>query len=137
MRIPGWLRACCLVIVMSLILSPGGNAAEGGTEQYLIKLQPIPRLVKPENWTEQDNQLVADHFQRLQRLHAEGRVILAGRTLNHDDSAFGIVILEAASEAEARKLMEGDPAVKGGIMTARLFPYRVALIRDGDGGQRP
>ncbi|NLL89375.1 MAG: hypothetical protein GX228_10760 [Firmicutes bacterium] len=43
--------------------------------------------------------------------------------------AFGVVIFEADSEEEARFLMETDPAVEEGIMTAELFPYRVALWR--------
>ena len=63
-------------------------------------------------------------------MHKEGRVILAGRTLNESDpSQFGVVIFEAESEDEARKVMEADDAVKEQIMTAQLFPFSVALIR--------
>ena len=54
----------------------------------------------------------------------------AGRTLIMDSSGFGIVILEVDSEEEATSLMESDPAIKEGIMTATLFPYRVALIKN-------
>jgi uncharacterized protein YciI len=61
---------------------------------------------------------------------AEGVVILAGRTLNGDDSTFGIVIFNAGSEEEARRIMESDPAVRQGVMRAELFPYRVALIAE-------
>ena len=53
-----------------------------------------------------------------------------GRTLMMDSSGFGIVILEVDSEEEAINLMESDPAIKEGIMTATLFPYRVALIKN-------
>ncbi len=101
-------------------------------DQFLIRLQPVPRLVKAENWTDKDNQIVADHFLRLQQLLADGTLILAGRTLNEGETMFGIVILEAESEEEARRLMNEDPAVKKGVMTASLFPYRVALIREGN-----
>ncbi len=97
--------------------------------QFIYVLKPIPKLVKPENWTERDNQIVGRHFKRLQDFLKEGRLILAGRTLNNDPSTFGIVIFEAQSEKEARQIMEGDPAVKEKIMTAKLFPYRVALMR--------
>ncbi len=72
---------------------------------------------------------MAEHFHRLQELHRQGKLILAGRTLNEDETTFRIVILEVESEAEARNLMETDPAVVKGIMTAELYPYRVALIR--------
>jgi uncharacterized protein YciI len=93
---------------------------------YVLKL--IPRLLNEKNWTKEDSAIIGRHFRRLQQLHKEGKVILAGRTLNESDpSQFGVVILEVESEEEARKIMEGDDAVKGKIMTAQLFPFRVAL----------
>ena len=36
---------------------------------------------------------------------------------------------KAETEAEARAFMEEDDAVREKIMTAELFPFRVALIR--------
>ncbi len=134
---PAVRRAAAAAILLCLAAAAGPGAAAPAAQappgQYLIRLQPIPRLVDPANWTEKENRVVAEHFGRLQRLLDEGTLILAGRTLNEDETMFGIVILEAASEAEARRLMNEDPAVKEGIMTARLFPYRVALIRKGGG----
>jgi uncharacterized protein YciI len=58
-------------------------------------------------------------------------VILAGRTLNADESSFGIVIFRAASGEEAQAVMKADPAVQQGVMQAELFPYRVALMGRG------
>jgi uncharacterized protein len=98
-------------------------------KQFIYVLKLTPRLLDEKNWTEQDNQIVGRHFRRLQRLHKEGRVLMAGRTLNADPSQFGVVVFEAASEEEARELMEADDAVKEKIMTAQLFPFRVALIK--------
>ena len=98
--------------------------------QFLYQLKLIPSLLEETNWTDQENKIVQNHFEELQRLQKIGKLILAGRTLDMDSSGFGIVILEVDSEEEARMLMENDPAVKEGIMTATLFPYRVALIRE-------
>ena len=99
-------------------------------KQFVYVLKLIPRLLNEKNWTKQDSQIVGRHFRRLQQLHKEGKVILAGRTLNETDpSQFGVVIFEADSEEEARKIMEGDDAVKEKIMTAQLFPFSVALIK--------
>ena len=99
-------------------------------KQFIYVLKLTPRLLDEKNWTEQDKQIVGRHFRRLQQKHKEGRVLLAGRTLNESDpSQFGVVIFEAASEEEARALMEADDAVKEKIMTAQLFPFRVALIK--------
>ena len=53
---------------------------------------------------------------------------MAGRTLNNDETAFGIVVFRAPSEAEALETMQSDPAVAAGVMRAELFPYRIALL---------
>ena len=99
-------------------------------KQFVYVLKLTPRLLDEKNWTEQDGQIVGRHFRRLKQLHKEGAVILAGRTLNESDaSQFGVVIFEAGSEEEARRIMEADDAVKEKIMTAQLFPFSVALIR--------
>lgn len=99
-------------------------------KQYIYVLKLIPRLYDDNNWTENDNQIVGRHFKVLQGLQKDGRLILAGRTLNEAVDSFGIVILKVNTEEEARTLMENDPAVKEGIMTAKLYPYRVALISE-------
>ncbi|KAA0565062.1 YciI family protein [Rossellomorea aquimaris] len=94
---------------------------------YVLKL--IQRLHKEENWTTGDEGIVQRHFERLKELTDSGVVILAGRTLNEEENAFGIVIFEAVDAEKAKAFMKEDPAVKEGIMTAELFPYRVALSR--------
>ena len=98
-------------------------------KQFLYLLRLIPSLVNPENWTPREEEIVQRHFARLQTLLRAGKLLLAGKTEGIDEGTFGIVILEAESREEARALMESDPSVAEGIMTAELFPYRVALMR--------
>jgi len=105
------------------------RAMSAKPSQYIYVLKLIPRLLQDENWTEQDEDIVTRHFLRLKRLVEEGNVILAGRTEMMGEKTFGIVILEAGSDAEAEELMRSDPAVAEGIMTAELYPYRIALMR--------
>jgi uncharacterized protein len=57
-------------------------------------------------------------------------LILAGPFL--DGQAPGIIIFEAADEAEARATMEADPAVAAGVFTAELHPFRASLLRGRD-----
>ena len=97
------------------------------TQQYLYRIAPARIAMLTEGPTPDEQRVVAEHFAYLQRGVAEGVVILAGRTLNTDASTFGIVILRAASEPEARAMMENDPAVKRGVMRAEFYPFRVAL----------
>lgn len=96
---------------------------------FIYKLKVIPRLIPSEAWTDADNEIVERHFSVLQDLQKQGKLILAGRTTHDGEDSFGIVILKG-DEREARVIMENDPAVKEGIMTAELYPYRVALISE-------
>lgn len=95
--------------------------------QFLYQLKLIPSLLDQSSWTDKENSIVQRHFEVLQNLQEEGKLLLAGRTLNLDP--MGIVILEVDTEEEAVELMNNDPAVKEGIMEAQLFPYRVALYK--------
>lgn len=95
---------------------------------YVLKLSPI--LIDENNWTEKEQNIVNEHFKSLQRLLKEGKLILAGKTEGQDEKTFGIVIFEAETYEEAYELMKNDPAVKQGVMTAELYPYNVALLRE-------
>jgi uncharacterized protein len=45
-----------------------------------------------------------------------------------DPSSFGIVIFSVGSEEEARRIMQDDPAVRGCVMQAELYPFRIGLL---------
>ena len=122
--------AALLVVFAVCGAAAAQEAKKSERKQFIYVLKLTPRLLDAKKWTAQDEQIVGRHFRRLQQLHGEGRVLLAGRTLNESDpSQFGVVVFEAADEDEARKLMEADDAVKEKIMTAQLFPFSVALIK--------
>jgi D-alanyl-D-alanine carboxypeptidase len=96
-------------------------------KQFVIVLRLQPKYQDDKNWTEADNQAVGRHFAKLQQLQKDGKLILAGRTTVKE--SIGVVILEVESEAEARKIMDEDDAVKAGIMAAEVFPFQTALLK--------
>lgn len=102
------------------------------TTQFCYVLKLREDLLNDDNWTEEENQFVEDHFLRLKTDTEKGKVILAGRTLTNIPEGFGIVIFKEESEEKAKMYMETDPAVLNGVMSATLFPFRVALIQDDD-----
>ena len=97
--------------------------------QFIYVLRPVPRLYADSAWTKEDNAALARHFARFQEATKSGQLILAGRTSEPGDKTFGIAIFEAPDEDAARKFMQEDPAVAGGLMTAELHPFAVALQR--------
>jgi uncharacterized protein YciI len=80
--------------------------------------------------TQQERVVWDEHFQRLQRLLAEGVLILAGPTLGPVNT--GIAILEAPDEETARKYMTEDPTIASGIAAGELRPFRASLLRGRD-----
>jgi len=101
------------------------------TEQFLYHFLPGDRpelATDPSAWTEEDNQVASEHFARLQAGASDGVVLMAGRS--QDGIGPAIVILEAASEEEAREFMEADPFLTNGLFRASLHPFRIALQRE-------
>jgi uncharacterized protein YciI len=100
--------------------------------QYLYRIQPTRLAMVTEGPTPREAEIVSAHFAYLKQLTADGVMILVGRTLNDDESTFGIAVFKAETEEAARAIMQGDPAVANGVMRAELFPYRIALIREAN-----
>lgn len=98
--------------------------------QYIYVLKPKPYYQIEENWTDREEAIIDRHFRYLQNLLAKEQLVLAGKTGGLDEQTFGIVIFEAPSLEEAEKIMNNDPGVAEGVMTAVLFPYKVALMRE-------
>lgn len=94
--------------------------------QWLSMAKPTRLEMLIESTLEED-EIIDQHFAYLEDLTEKGVITLVGRTLNTDETSFGLTIFTAEDETEAREIMENDPAVKNGIMTATLYPFRVAL----------
>jgi uncharacterized protein YciI len=117
---------CVLVTISSL------NAQQTEptkSKQFIYVLKLVPRLYADSAWTKEDNAVIERHFVRLQEAAKSGQLIIAGRTSESGDKTFGIAVFEAPDEAAAKKFMQEDPAVAGGLMTAELHPFVVALQR--------
>jgi uncharacterized protein YciI len=80
--------------------------------------------------TDEERAVWAEHFARLQRLHAEGTMILVGPTLGRVNT--GIAVFEAADETAAQRIMDEDPVLAGGYARGELRPFRVSLLRGRD-----
>jgi len=74
--------------------------------------------------TDQQRGVMREHGAWLEARYTEGRVRFAGRCY---DGPFGLVVLDADDEEEARKFMEADPSVRSGVQNAELYPFRTFL----------
>ena len=94
--------------------------------RFMYVLEPA-RPTFPDDITSDEQLILSQHFDYLSRLSEDDVVILAGRT---EAAEMGIVVLQADSETAARTIVDNDPAVTGGIMAAKLYPFRLALLNN-------
>jgi uncharacterized protein len=100
--------------------------------EFLYKIEPTRLGMVTDGPTEEEREIVTQHFSYLSRLKDEGVVILVGRTQENNEKTFGICVFNADSEDAAKGIMNSDPAVKNGVMRASLHPYRVALFSEAN-----
>jgi uncharacterized protein YciI len=107
----------------------GRRIVEGMTDtaQFLYRIVPTRLEMLVSGPTEREMQVINEHFAHLQKLAADGVVLMAGRTVDTGADTWGIVVFTAASTAEAETVMRSDPAIAQGVMRCELFPYRVAV----------
>ena len=98
--------------------------------EWIYFIHP-PREDFAATMTEEERDVWGVHFERFERMLAEGSIILVGPTLGSTNT--GIAIFEAPDEAAARRLMDEDPVLAGGFARGELRPFRVSLLRGRDG----
>ena len=76
--------------------------------------------------TEAERGTMGAHFAYLQDLERAGRIVFVGRCLNGD---YGIAVIEAGDEDEARGIAEADPAVASGLMDVEVRAFQVVMER--------
>ena len=97
--------------------------------EWIYFIHP-PRENFAATMTDEESAVWGVHWERIQRLFAEGRIILVGPTLGPTNT--GICVFEAPDEATARRLMDEDPVIAGGFAWGELRPFRVSLLRGRD-----
>ncbi len=83
-------------------------------------------LYRGDKWTPEQNdytkKIQAGHMQNINRLAAEGKLLVAGPFLD-DKELRGIFIFKVDSMEEAQKLCDTDPAVQAGRLRTEIKPW--------------
>jgi uncharacterized protein YciI len=97
--------------------------------EWIYFIHP-PRSNFAATMTDEEKAAWARHFERLQRMLADGVLILAGPTLGEINT--GVAVIEAPDAPTARRMMEEDPAIAGGFAEGELRPFKLSLLRGRD-----
>jgi uncharacterized protein YciI len=104
------------------------NPLQKPSHVFMYTLHPTRLAMLTEGATDEEKALAARHWAYSQDLLAKNIMVFAGRTLVTTADSLAICVIRTKSEEEARAVMEGDPAVKGGVFRARLFPFQPMLM---------
>jgi uncharacterized protein YciI len=94
---------------------------------FLYKLIP-PRPTFASDLSDTEGAVMGDHVAYWGRLVEEGVVVVFG-PVGDPSGAWGMAVVEAASEDEVRRLGEEDPAVTSGVATFEIYPMPDAVAR--------
>jgi len=95
-------------------------------KSWLIRLIP-PRPTFAEDATPAEQALMQQHFVYWKDENEKGVCIFGGPVLD-PKGVYGILVVRAASEDEARGLGEADPSVKAGVNKIEVAEIRVAFV---------
>ena len=95
-------------------------------KSWLIRLIP-PRPTFDKDMTPAEQALMVQHFAYWKDLNDKG-VCLFGGPVFDPKGAYGILVVKAATEDEARALGEGDPSVKGGVNKVEIAEMVVVFV---------
>ncbi len=99
---------------------------------FFLKLIP-PRPTFATDMTADERAAMQAHADFLASLAERGPEIAFGPVFD-PKGAWGMGIVEAADEAEARAMMAEDPVVTAGIGRYEVCPMRLSIVRDQTSG---
>jgi uncharacterized protein YciI len=108
--------------------SEGQNGSHYGSVMswWCYTLRPTRADILQTGPTAAERELMDAHWAYTTELHAAGRVALAGRTTRPEDT-FAVIVVSAPDEEAARRLLDAEPGVAGGLFTGELYPFDLML----------
>lgn len=97
-----------------------------GADDYGMKMYTLVILKTGSNTTATkavSDSLFGGHMQNMGRLVSIGKLIVAGPLGKNDKNYRGIFVLNTSSVEEAKALLETDPAIKGKVLDAEIYPW--------------
>lgn len=97
-------------------------------ELFICKVLLTEKVIKT-GLSEADMNVVNEHAAYLTRLGEQGTLIFAGRTKTEpvDPRTYGVIMINASSQAEVEKLRDNDPAYKASIQTWDIMPFSMGI----------
>ena len=95
-------------------------------QTFAYRLLPTRADILLTGPTEREAELMMAHWGYCEQLYAEGRLVFAGRSGRLDDP-YALIVLAGVDQSAAEQILAAEPGVVGGLFSATLFSFEVAL----------
>jgi len=120
------LAAGCACALAQTAAVPASQATPAPAKKaWFIRLIP-PRPHFDKDLSEAEAKIMEQHFVYLKGLYEKGVCLFAGPVLD-PKGVYGVMVIEAANEDEARAIAAADPSVKAGVNRIEVAEMRVAF----------
>jgi uncharacterized protein len=106
--------------------NPNAAQAQTSTKSWLIRLVP-PRPTFADDATPAEQALMEQHFAYWKDLNQKGICTFGGPVLD-PKGVYGILVVRAKTQEEARALGEADPSVKAKVNRIEVAEIQVAFM---------
>jgi uncharacterized protein YciI len=119
------------ILIAAMLAAPAAKSEEPkiGPGGWEMTTYYVGFLYKGEKWTPEETpetkKIQEGHMANIQRLGAEGKLLVAGPFTDGGDLR-GLYVFRVASMEEAKALVETDPAVKAGRLRFEIHPWFAA-----------
>jgi len=120
------------MLLMNAPVTTITNEDSGSANQtYVYILKYTEEFRKNIQWGSRELGFAQEHVSYIKELAEDNKAYLLGRTTNvYDADMFGVIVFEAASMEEAKKILDDDPLVKNNIMQGTLSPFSIVFVKE-------
>src|SRR5262245_51283548 len=116
-------------LVLFLLIATPLTPSLAQEKKYEMTTYQLALIKRGPFWTDKMTseleQLHQQHVDHLVKLGAAGQILTLGSVGEQGDLR-GIIVLNVPSTAEAKKLVEADPAIKAGHLAVEIHPWYAA-----------
>jgi Uncharacterized protein conserved in bacteria len=119
------LIAMMLAVPVTQVQAQSPSPEQAQARMWFVRLLP-PRATFMTDMTNAESALMQQHFAYWKEQYAKGTLVFGGPVLD-PRGVFGVIVLRATTEDEARAIASADPSVRGGVNKIDVAEMRVAF----------
>ena len=120
-----------LLLLNAPVSTIKNNNSGNANRTYIYILKYTEEFRKNIQWGSRELGFAQEHVAYVKELADDNKAYLLGRTTNiYDADMFGVIVFEAATMEEAKKILDDDPLVKNNIMQGTVSLFSIVFSKE-------